>query len=634
MQAIATAELPSQVSHDKILVIFGGLLLVMLLAALDSTIVATALPTIVNELGGLAHLSWVVTAYLLAQTIVTPIYGKLGDLYGRKRVLQFAIVIFLIGSALCGLSQSMMHLILFRAIQGLGGGGLMVTTQAVVGDIIPPRQRGRYQGIFGAAFGVASVAGPLLGGYFTTNLTWRWIFYINLPLGILALVVLAATLPAQNSYVRHAIDYVGAALLAVSLAALILLTDLGGVVYPWASPIMIGLIVVSVVGLILFSFVERRAEEPILPLRLFRLRDVWVTSAVGLIIGFALLGSVTYLPLFLQIVKGLSPTASGLWMIPLMGGTLSMSIFAGQIVSRTGRYKLFPIVGTAMVTLALFLISRMTAETTTLTTAGFMLLLGCGLGCVMQVLIIAVQNAVDYHDLGVATSNAILFRFIGGSLGTALLGAVLATQLNATKSLIASLDTVFTVAAAVAFFGFLLSLFLPERRLRETLAIATEEDIGGDIGQAFAMPQGSDSRAQLLRGLAILADRDVRRRYVAAVVERSGVDLSPGAAWLLVQIEREPGVNIHELGRKGKADPVKLQDSRAELLDKSLIAPTSTTDVYQLNESGCEIYNRLVAARREHLAELWPEWSPKKREEVATILRNLARELIPETKPA
>jgi DNA-binding MarR family transcriptional regulator len=391
--------------------------------------------------------------------------------------------------------------------------------------------------------------------------------------------------------------------------------------------------VVAVVGLIVFTFVERRAEEPILPLRLFRIRDVWVTSAVGLIIGFALLGSVTYLPLFLQIVKGLSPTASGLWMIPLMGGTLTMSIFAGQIVSRTGRYKLFPIIGTAMVTIALFLISRMTAETTTITTAGFMLLLGCGLGCVMQVLIIAVQNAVDYHDLGVATSNAILFRFIGGSLGTALLGAVLATQLNETKSLIASLDTVFTVAAAVAFFGFLLSLFLPERRLRETLAVATEVDIGGDIGQAFAMPQGSDSRAQLLRGLAILADRDVRRRYVAAIVERAGVDLSPGAAWLLVQIEREPEVNIHELGRKGKADPIKLQSSKAELLDKTLVTPTSASDVYRLTEKGCEIYNRLVAARREHLAEMWPEWSPKKREDVAAILRHLARELIPETKP-
>ena len=634
MQAIASAELPASISHDKVLVIFGGLLLVMLLAALDSTIVATALPTIVNELGGLAHLSWVVTAYLLAQTIVTPIYGKLGDLYGRKRVLQVAIVLFLIGSALCGLSQSMMHLIIFRGIQGLGGGGLMVTTQAVVGDIIPPRQRGRYQGIFGAAFGVASVAGPLLGGYFTSNLTWRWIFYINLPLGILALVVLAATLPAQSSFKRHAIDYLGAGLLAASLAALILVTDLGGDAYSFSSPLMIGLSVVAVVGLIGFIVVERHAAEPILPLRLFRIRDVWVTSAVGLIIGFALLGSVTYLPLFLQIVKGMSPTESGLRMIPLMGGTLFTSILSGQIASRTGRYKIFPIIGTTMVTIALFLISKMTAETTNLTIALLMLLLGFGLGFVMQMLIIAVQNAVEYHDLGVATSNAILFRFVGGSLGTALLGAILATRMLATNSLIMALDTVFLVASVIAFFGLLLSFLLPERRLRETLAAATEVDIGGDIGQAYAMPQDADSRAQLLRGLAILADRDVRRQYVAAIVTRAGVDVSPEAAWLLVQIEREPDVTIQEFGRKGKADPNKLQSAKTELLDKSLIAPATESDVYRLNQAGCDIYNRLVAARREHLAELWPEWSPKKREDVAAILRHLARELIPETKPA
>ncbi|HEX3187218.1 MAG TPA: MFS transporter [Pyrinomonadaceae bacterium] len=661
MQVAARANVTSQASPENLLVVFGGLLLVMLLAALDSTIVATALPTIVGEFGGLAHISWVVTAYLLAQTIVTPIYGKLGDLYGRKRVLQVAIVIFLIGSALCGLSQSMSHLIIFRAVQGLGGGGLMVTTQAVVADVVPPRARGRYQGIFGAAFGFASIAGPLVGGYFTTHWTWRWIFYINLPVGIIALVVLAATLPAQSSYARHAIDYAGAALLALALASVVLVTDLGGAVYSWSSPLMIGLIIVAVAALIGFVVVERRAREPILPLQLFRTRDVWVTSVVGLIVGFALIGSVTYLPVFLQIVKGLSPTESGLRMVPLMGGTLVTSIIAGQLVSRTGKYKLFPIIGTTIVTIALLLISRMTAETSTLAASLYMLLLGLGLGFVMQVLIIAVQNAVDYRDLGVATSNAILFRFIGGSLGTALLGSVLATQLHANaqrllpgtaaldlispqalagltpsvrgayiEAFVASLSTVFLLAAAISFVGLLVALLLPERPLRETIAAAAESDIGGDIAQTFSMPNDTDSREQLLRGLAVLADRDVRRRYIASIVTRAGVDLSPTAAWLLVQIERERNVDVNELGRRGKCDAAKLKSATAELLQKSLIATDSVADVYRLTEAGCDTYNRLVTARREHLAELWPEWSPQKREEVAQILRRLARELIPE----
>ena len=364
MTAIATGQ-PASITHKQVLVVFSGLVLAMLLAALDSTIVSTALPTIVGELGGLSHLAWVVTAYLLAQTVVTPLYGKLGDLYGRKRVMQGAIVLFLIGSMLCGTSQNMTQLIVFRAVQGLGGGGLIVTTQAIVGDIVPPRERGRYQGIFGAVFGVSSIAGPLLGGYFTAHLSWRWIFYINLPLGILAMVVLALTLPSRAERVRHAIDYAGAALLAVALSAVVLIADLGGTAFAWSSPLIVGFTVAALVASLGFVIVERRAPEPVLPLRLFANRAFWVTSTVGFVVGFALFGSVTYLPLFLQVAKGVSPTSSGLQMVPMMGGMLLTSIASGQLISRTGRYKIFPVVGTAVMTVGLFLLSRMTPGTST-----------------------------------------------------------------------------------------------------------------------------------------------------------------------------------------------------------------------------------------------------------------------------
>jgi EmrB/QacA subfamily drug resistance transporter len=667
-----TQAAPAPLDHRKVLVAFSGLLLVMLLAALDSTIVSTALPTIVGELGGLEHLAWVVTAYLLAQTVVTPVYGKLGDLYGRKVVLQSGIVLFLAGSALCGLSGNMTQLILFRAIQGLGGGGLNVTTQAIVGDIVPPRERGKYQGFFGAVFGLASIAGPLLGGFFTTHLGWRWIFYVNLPLGIVALVVLAATLPTQSVRRSHAIDYAGSALLAVVLASITLVADLGGMTYAWSSPFMVGLIATALVALGLFLVVERSAAEPVLPLRLFGQRTFLVGSVVGLIVGFALFGSVTYLPVFLQVVKGVSPTRSGLQMVPMMLGMLVTSVVSGQVISRTGRYKAFPIAGTAVMTAGLYFLSRLTPESSATHASALMLVLGLGMGMVMQVLVIAVQNAVDYRDLGVATSGTTLFRLIGGSLGTAILGAIFAGRLanNLAHSAIllgngsggghgmstaalarmtpaargayaqafaASLGTVFLVATVVCAFGVALAVMLPERALRETVA-ASARDSGSEAGGAFAQPTDSDgAETQLVSAFRALADRDVQRGHIERIVSRAGESLSPLAAWLLVQIDRSPDVYYPDLGRRAGVAPARTEAAVRELDDRGLLVTAEPTidglSCRKLSEQGCEVMDRLVAARRAHLKELLDEWDPGE-ESASDYLRSAVQGLVPGTRRA
>ena len=423
------AELTVSMPKRELYWVFGALMLGMLLAALDSTIVATALPTIVGDLHGANHYSWVVVAYLLASTVSTPLWGKLGDLHGRKIYFQAAIVIFLIGSMLCGVAHSMLTLILFRAVQGIGGGGLMVGAQSVIADIVPPRERGRYAGFFGATFGAATVLGPLLGGFIVEYWSWRWIFFVNVPFGIAALVVTAAVLPSAGARVQHAIDYLGIITLTVSASALILFTSLGGTSFAWGSQKSIFLLVLGLVMAVVFVIVERHSSEPILAPRLFANRVFSSASAIGFVVGFAMFGAMTFLPLYFQDVRGATPTSSGLRLLPLMAGLFIASIVTGQLVSKGWRYRPFPIFGTSIMTIGLSLLGTIGVATSGVTTALYMAVLGVGLGLVMQVLVTAVQNAVKFEDLGAATAGANFFRSIGGSFGTAVFGALYVNEL-------------------------------------------------------------------------------------------------------------------------------------------------------------------------------------------------------------
>ncbi|WP_369373240.1 MDR family MFS transporter [Promicromonospora sp. Populi] len=662
MAAPSTEAEPQALPQSKVWAIFAGLMLAMLLAALDQTIVATALPTIVSDLGGAEHLSWVVTAYMLASTATTVLWGKLGDLFGRKALFIACILIFLIGSILAGTSQTMGQLIAWRAVQGIGGGGLMVLSQAIIGDVVPPRERGRYQGLFGAVFGVSSVAGPLLGGFFVDNLDWRWVFYINIPLGAIALIVVAAVLPRIAAGARPRIDYAGIILLATISTAIVLVTSLGGTTWEWASLPVYAMVALAVAGLVAFIMVERRTPEPVLPLRLFRSKTFSVAAVIGFAVGFAMFGAITFLPLYLQTVKGSTPTESGLEMTPMMLGLLITSIGSGQLITRTGRYKIYPILGTAVTAVGLYLLSLMDQDTTTVQAGLSMFVLGAGLGMVTQVLVIAVQNAVSYRDLGTATSGTTYFRTIGASVGVAVFGTIFANRLTdelvraipdtaqgacGPGALAASAQTVtqcppevqawfldaysgalhivFLGAVPVAALAFLLTWLLPEVELRTATRGGDGATAAGHAaGESFAIPSSRTSIEELRMILWRRVGKSDPLRVYELVSRHVG--LSPQEAWMVTRVSLKRTRSVRLMAERSAGSEDTVRSVADALAARGLVAVDG--DTVRALPAGDAVAESIRAAEREELRRYVAEWPECDEPEVERLVDQLTHELL------
>nr|WP_283251485.1 MDR family MFS transporter [Aeromicrobium duanguangcaii] len=569
LSAIATTPAPAPVATRALtgwrrIAAFATIGMGMLLAALDATIVSTALPTIVGDLGGGTHVSWVVTSYLLAQTTVTVLAGKLGDQFGRKLVFQLSVIIFIAGSALCGLADGMVWLIGSRALQGIGAGGLTVTATALIADIIPLRERGKFQGALGAVFGLATVIGPLVGGLLTDNASWRWCFYVNVPLAAIVVVAARWTIPRVPRGAKPRIDYLGMAAVAVGASMLILATSFGGTTYAWGSWQIIGLLVGGVAVLGVFVLIERRAADPILPPRLFGAKVFTACCALSFVVGFTMLGAMTFLPTFFQYVEGISATESGFRLLPLVVGLLITSVTAGNLVSKTGRYKVFPVVGSLVMALGLFLLSRMDPSTPLAVSSLYLFVLGLGIGMSMQVLTIVVQGSAQYSDLGVATSGVTFFRTMGSAFGAAIFGTLYGNFLQSRlpdaiakapsvtpadratpealhalpERVIApivaayseALTHVFLWAVPVAVIAFVLALVLPQVKLADTVA-----DAAPDLGAGFGAPDSPANEEVLSRRITNLLYGRHRDR-VLDLLQSGEQDLDAAGLWAVVQV--------------------------------------------------------------------------------------------------